>query len=133
MKKKRIMIVEDESVTGLSLKALLEDAGYTIAGNKAYSSGETALKSVKKLHPDLILMDIILKGKLDGISAMKQIQRELDVPFIYLTAYADKETMDRAQSTRPLGYIVKPFSRRDLLEHIELAFYKHEQEKQLKK
>ena len=86
MIKKRIMIVEDEAITGLSMRKTLEDADYEVAGGKVFASAEEALEATKELRPDLILMDIVLQGEIDGIMAAKKIQEKLHIPIIYVTA-----------------------------------------------
>ena len=114
-----ILIVEDERVVARDIEKRLKRLGYQVVGSVA--SGEEALRQVKQVLPDLVLMDIQLKGQLDGIQAAEQIHANLDIPVIYLTAYADDETLQRAKVTEPFGYIVKPFDERDLHAAIEIA------------
>ncbi|MGD9108626.1 MAG: ATP-binding protein [Gammaproteobacteria bacterium] len=126
MESKKIMVVEDEVAVGLSLVKKLQNAGYTVIGNEAIFSGEEAVKKAKELTPDLILMDIVLQDKMDGIEAASLIKKELDIPIVYLTAYADQELLERAKLTEPFAYIIKPFVDRELLNNIEIALYKHQ-------
>jgi CheY-like chemotaxis protein len=119
---KKILIVEDEGITVLHIKKALEDLGYEIAGMA--SSGEEAIIKATEIRPDLVLMDIVLKGNVDGIDAAEKIRAILNIPIIYLTAHADESTLQRAKVTEPFGYIVKPFRERDLQISIECALYK---------
>jgi len=123
---KKILIVEDESIVALELKDRLEKLGYQVIAT--VSTGEQAIKTTEEKNPDLILMDIHLKGNMDGITAAKHIK---NTPIIYLTAYADTETLNRARITTPYAYIVKPFEERELQSNIEIALYKHQTEQQL--
>ena len=93
------------------------------------SKGEEAIKMAESCHPDLILMDIVLKGKMDGIETAKIIHDNLDIPIIYLTAYSDENTLQRAKLTEPFGHILKPFEDRELRTNIEIALHKSELEK----
>ncbi len=126
----KILIVEDETIVAFNLKNRLEGLGYTVAD--VSTSGIAALKKVSETHPDLILMDIKLKGSIDGIEAANQIRKQFSIPVVYLTAYTDEETLNRAKVTEPYGYILKPFEARDLCTTIEMALYKHQIEQQLR-
>ena len=119
----KILIVEDEGIVILHIKKTLEKLGYCVAG--IASSGEDAIKKAMELRPDLVLMDIMLKGALDGIDAADKIRSLFDIPVIYLTAHADENTLQRAKVTGPFGYIVKPFRERDLNIAIEFALYRY--------
>ncbi len=121
-----ILIVEDEVIVAADLDHKLDRLGYTVCGRTAY--GEDAVALVRELGPDLVLMDIRLAGEMDGVEAAERIRRECDVPVIYLTAHADRATLDRAKRTEPFGYILKPFDERELESHIEMALYKHQAE-----
>jgi PAS domain S-box-containing protein len=121
---KRILIVEDQRVIAADIESTLKNLGYTIAGSVA--SGEEAVPTASEVRPDLILMDIRLRGQMDGIQAAEAIRAETDVPIVYLTAYADEETLLRARATSPFGYLVKPFNERELRAAIEIAISKHE-------
>lgn len=123
MKKKRILIVEDEQIVAVDIKIALHRLGYDVCGIAV--SGEEAIKAAKEKHPDLVLMDIVLEGKINGIEAAQTISLRFNIPIVYLTAYADKKTIDRAKKTEPFGYIIKPFEDRELESVIEIAIYKH--------
>lgn len=125
-----ILIVEDEGITAMDIKNRLESLGYNVPA--MVSSGEDAVKKTKEIMPDLILMDIMLKGNMDGIEAAENIRSSLDIPILYLTAYSDDNTLKRAKVTEPYAYILKPFSERELLVSIETALYKHKMEMKLK-
>lgn len=126
---KKIWIVEDESIIALTIESALKSLGFEVLGID--SSGEQCLVSLQNNSPDLILMDIRLAGKLDGIETADEIRNKYFIPIIFLTAYSNPELLDRAVKSNPYGYIVKPFHERDLLSNIELALYKHAYEKKL--
>ena len=123
MSKGRIMIVEDEGITALTLQRKLETLGYDVPVTTA--TGEEAVEQVKLAQPDLILMDIMLAGKMDGVETAGQIKAHYDIPVVYLTAYADEDTFQRAKVTDSFGYLLKPFQERILEITIEMALYKH--------
>ncbi|RME51392.1 MAG: response regulator [Caldilineae bacterium] len=125
-----ILIVEDASIVALDLKNRLTKLGYAVCDTVA--TGEEAVQVARETKPKLVLMDIKLKGKMDGVEAAAQIQEELDVPVIYLTAYADSTTLERAKITEPFGYLVKPFEEKELTATIEMALYKHRMERRLR-
>ncbi|MGE4394739.1 MAG: methanogen output domain 1-containing protein [Methanobacteriales archaeon] len=125
-----MLIVEDESIVALDIKHRAELLGYEVVG--IASSGEEALKLIKEKKPDLVLMDIVLKGEMDGIEAAEVIKRDYNIPVVYLTAHSDKETLDRAKQTEPFGYLIKPFEDRELHSAIEVAIYKHMIESKLR-
>lgn len=122
MPPKRVLIVEDEGVVALSLQSVLTKMGYTIVGIAI--TGDEAIKLTRDMHPDVILMDIRIKGDKDGIQTTEKINEFSDVPVIYLTAYADDETVKRAIKTRSQSYLVKPYNPRELYSNIEFAIYK---------
>jgi PAS domain S-box-containing protein len=128
--KPRILIVEDETIVAFNIQSRLEGLGYTVVA--IVTSGEAALEQVAMASPDLVLMDIKLRGKVDGITAAEQIRQQFQLPVVYLTAYTDEETLSRAKVTEPYGYILKPFEARDLNTTIEMALYKHQTEQQLR-
>ena len=130
MGRARILIVEDESIVALNIKNRLEGLGYAVVATS--SSGEAAIQIVAQSLPDLVLMDIKLKGTIDGIEAAAQIRAHFQIPVVYLTAFSDEETVERAKLTEPYGYILKPFEARDLCTTIEISLYKHQMEKQLR-
>lgn len=114
----------------MNFKRSLVSFGYDVVG--IASTGKDALKKVTELKPDLILMDIVLKGEMNGIEAASQIKDDFDIPVIYLTAHPEKSAVDRAKLTTPYGYLIKPVSRTDLKNTIDLALYKHQMESELK-
>lgn len=122
----RILIVEDEAIVSLDIKGRLKSLGYNVID--IVTSGERAVQRTAELKPDLVLMDIMLDGKIDGIDAAMAILKRSDTPIIYLTAYADEKTLERAKVTEPFGYIIKPFEDRELSLAIEMALYKHQAE-----
>ncbi|MBI5186517.1 MAG: response regulator [Nitrospinae bacterium] len=127
----KILIVEDESVTALGLSKSIERLGYSVSA--VADSGEGALQKVKEQVPDLALMDIMLKGKMDGIEMAEEMRARFDVPVVFLTAYDDEKMLERAKAAGPFGYIVKPFDERTLHSTIEMALHKHEMEKELRR
>lgn len=126
----RIFVVEDESIVALNLQNRLRNLGYDIAGTAP--SGEEAVRKCEETRPDLVLMDIMLKGEMDGIAAAEQIRNKLRIPVVYLTAYADNVTLDRARITEPFGYILKPFEIKEIRTTVEIALYKHKMEELLR-
>jgi 1,2-diacylglycerol 3-beta-glucosyltransferase len=120
--KPQIMVVEDENITAMDIAGKLEDLGYEITA--VVSSGSLATEKARKLHPDLILMDIMLKGDMDGIQVTKSIE-DLFIPVVYLTSYSDRKTLKRARETSPYGYIIKPYNEDELKTTIEMALHKH--------
>ena len=127
MTSERILIVEDEGILAIELKEKLERLGYNVP--TIASSGEEAIELASKHRPDLILMDIVLDGEMDGIEAANKIRSNFKVPIIYLTAYADDETVKRAKITEPFGYLVKPYNEKELQIALEMALYRHEMDK----
>lgn len=123
-RRRRILIVDDQRIIAADLEQTLARLGYSVVG--VASAGEEAVRKAGELGPELILMDIRLRGDMDGIEAAGIIRERLDVPVVYLTAYADEETILRAKVTTPFGYVVKPFNERELRAAIEIALYKHE-------
>jgi two-component system, response regulator PdtaR len=131
----KILVVEDERITAEDIKSGLENAGYQVPA--LVSSGKKAIELAGEIKPDLVLMDIKLKGKMDGIEAAEQIKLLYDIPVIYLTAYSDEYTVQRAKITEPSGYIIKestgllkkPFEESELHTAIEITLYRHKMEK----
>lgn len=121
MRPVKILIAEDKVVIAETIAAVLEKAGYTISAK--VTSGEEAIQEAETDTPDVILMDIELSGKLDGIQATEAILRSVNVPVIYLTDFGDEATFARAKATHPAAYLMKPFNEHDLLRAIEIAFY----------
>ncbi len=126
----RILIVEDEGIEALDLQHRLTCLGYPTPD--FCFSGEEGVKKALETSPDLVLMDIMLQGEIDGVTAAEQIRASADIPVIYLTAYADEDTLQRARITEPYGYIIKPFRERELHITIDMALYKHEMERRLR-
>lgn len=122
----KILVVEDEAIVAEDLASRLEKMGYIVVGIVA--SGEEAIALATITHPHLVLMDIMLQGEIDGIEASHQIRRELKTPVVYLTAYADDNTLQRAKVTSPSGYILKPFQEQELRATIEIALWRYQVE-----
>lgn len=130
MPKIRILVVEDESLVARDIQNMLRSLGYEVTG--VVASGEQALQKASADAPDLVLMDIVLKGEIDGITAAEKLWEEFGIPVIYLTAYADDTTFERAKMTKPFGYLLKPFEERELQTTIEMALYKSKMEVRLR-
>jgi PAS domain S-box-containing protein len=128
--KLNILIAEDEHLVANDIKGILENFGYHVS-SVAFKADEV-IKEVETNTPDLILIDIKLKGERDGIDAVEHIHNRFDIPFIYITALADKETLHRAKKTDPSGYIYKPIEEKELIANIEMALYKHSMLKKIK-
>ncbi|MBT6440383.1 MAG: response regulator [Flavobacteriales bacterium] len=131
MAAKNIVVVEDESIVSKDIQQSLKKLGYNVVG--AAATGEKAIELVDKFEPDLVLMDIMLKGQMSGIDAAGAIKKRHNIPVIYLTAYADENTLSKAKVTEPYGYIIKPFKEVDIHTSIEMALYKHEKNKEVEK
>ena len=125
----KIMVVDDETIITTQLEEVLTSMGYKVVGKA--SSAKASISMAKRLSPDLILMDIVMPGKLDGIDASQAIKAELDIPVIFLTAYADDKFIERAKNVEPYGYIVKPFQEKEIKATIEVALHKKDMERQL--
>lgn len=126
----RLLIVEDEGLVARDIENMAERAGYEVSG--VASTYEQALSLAATLRPDLALVDIILKGPVDGIETAQKLWNEMDIPSIYVTAYADELTLLRAKETTPFGYILKPFDERELRVNIEMALFKSQMELKLR-
>lgn len=131
MKQRQVLIVEDETIIARDIQRKLTMLGYDAP--IIASSGEEAVAKAEELNPDLILMDIVLKGDVDGIEAARLIRERFDIPVVYLTAYADEKTLERAKVTEPFGYMLKPFEEGELHSNIEMALYRHSAEKEYRK
>ncbi|HVP95392.1 MAG TPA: response regulator [Methanoregulaceae archaeon] len=123
----KILIVEDDSIIAVTIEGRLKEFGYKVVGRAA--TGADAIKKALDLEPDLVLMDIHLKGPVDGIETAETIYGIHNIPVVYLTAFSDEATLERAQKTSPFGYIVKPFTDSTLKTTIRLALIKHKAEK----
>lgn len=134
----QVLIVEDERITAEDIKEALESVGYEVP--YICASGEDAIEKAGNVHPDLVLMDIELAGEMDGIEAAEQIRERYGIPVIYLTAYSDSSTVQRAKITEPSGYILKepygflhkPFEESELNTAIEITLFRHKMEKRLR-
>lgn len=131
MKRRRVFFVEDEPLIASGIERKIVQLGYEVAGSA--SSGEAAIRAIASDPPDLILMDIKLDGKLDGIETAAEVRAHHDIPVVFLTAYADEATLSRATQQDPFAYIVKPFTDRELFGAIEVAMHRHELHCELKK
>ncbi len=131
MPKTNVLVVEDESIVSKDIQHSLKKLGYNVVG--AASTGEKAFELASSEKPDIILMDIMLKGDMNGIETAERVKAELQIPVIYLTAYADESTLAKAKVTEPYGYIIKPFKEVDLHTSIEMALYKYSKEKEVLK
>lgn len=127
----KILIVEDDSIIAFTIQNLLNQFGYETVGR--VSTGEDAIEKAIELRPDLVLMDIHLKGPIDGIQAAETVYGVHNIPVIYLTAFSDDKTLERAQKTSPFGYIVKPFTDDNLRTTIKLALLKDRSDKEKKR
>lgn len=120
-----ILILEDERIIAKDIELTLERLGYAVPAT--VSTGQAAIDAAKRFRPDLALVDVVVPGNMDGIGAASRLSGEMDIPVVYLTAYADSEILRRAKQTDPVGYIVKPFQERELLAAIEMGLHQHTQ------
>jgi CheY-like chemotaxis protein len=123
MANERILVVEDNNIVLQDIRTRLEKLGYSVVGTAR--SGIEAIEKAAVAKPDLALMDIKLRGEMDGVEAAAVIRRCNDIPIVYLTAYTDANTLDRAKLTEPFGYILKPFDESALHTNIQIALFKH--------
>jgi two-component system, cell cycle sensor histidine kinase and response regulator CckA len=126
----RILIVEDENIVALDIESALREFRYEVL--PVASSGEDALRLARELRPDLALMDIRLRGEMDGVEAARLLHAELDIPVIFLTAHTDEGTLQRAKLTEAFGYIVKPFEKQELRTAVDLAIHKHRMDRRIR-
>ncbi len=126
--KKRILIIEDEILIAEEISSTLILLGYSVEG--IIMNGDRALDAIMNLRPDLILLDIHIKGSLSGIDLAHIIRKKHALPFVFLTAYSDKDTLEKAKKTMPYGYILKPFNETTIKVNLEMAFFKHSAERQ---
>ena len=129
MGKPEILIIEDETIIAMDLRKTLINLGYSVSG--IISSGEEAITQVSKINPDLILMDIVLSGAINGIEAAKEIYAKYNIPIIYVTSHADSTTMEEANNSNHYGYLLKPIRGNDLNWTINSALKRHEFEKNI--
>lgn len=130
MANEKILVVEDEYNFAQYLNTILKSLGYNVSG--VARSGEEAIQKVTETEPDLVLMDIMLKGSIDGVKVAEQIRTNFDIPVVYLTAHTEDELFKRAKITEPFGYLLKPFEKKELRTTIEIALYRHKLGKRLK-
>ncbi len=121
--KANILIVEDDRNLAIYIRQTLEGFGFDAI--EIAVSGEEAVQKATEMHADIVLMDIVLEGRMDGIEAAEMIKEQLNIPIIYLTAYSDDKRVQRAKATKPVGYLLKPFQQRDLQQGIEIALQPH--------
>jgi CheY-like chemotaxis protein len=129
MQKSKILIVEDEYIIAENMQVLLEGWGYAVVGIEA--TGLKAIEKIKETMPDIVLMDIKIKGEMDGIETANTIRKLFSIPIIYLTSYSDTKILERAQLTEPYGYLIKPYNERELKATIKMALYKNSIDKKL--
>jgi signal transduction histidine kinase len=129
--KPKILVVEDEAIVAENLADRLVESGYDISG--IVDSGSDAIALAVATSPDLVLMDIVLKGEIDGITAAQTIYSQLAIPIVYMTAYSDEKTLQRSKSAQPLAYLIKPFRPQELKATIEIALHKHKSDLELAK
>jgi CheY-like chemotaxis protein/DNA-binding PadR family transcriptional regulator len=118
----KILVVDDEAIITMQLEERLSAMGYTVAGMAA--SGEEAVEKARRIRPDLVLMDIVMPGKMNGIEAAKIVASDLNIPVVFVTSYADDAIIEKAKSVRPYGYIVKPFNELEIKAAIEVALFR---------
>jgi signal transduction histidine kinase len=131
MEPAKILVVEDENIVARDIATSLKRLGYAVPA--VASSGEEAVERTVDTDPDLVLMDIVLRGKMDGVQTAQHIHDHFNIPVVYLTAYADEKTLQRAKMTEPFGYMLKPFEERELRSTIEMALCKSKTESKLRK
>ena len=125
----KILVVDDEAIIAMQLEERLNAMGYTVAGMAA--TGQDAIDKAQKSAPDLVLMDIVMPGKLNGIEAARSIG-EMDIPVVFVTSYADDAIIEKAKQVRPYGYIVKPFNEQEIKAAIEVALFRKAAERELR-
>ena len=125
----RVLVIEDEAVVAIDVCHRLRRLGYVVAGQA--DTGEEAVRLAGELAPDLVLMDIMLAGQMDGIDAAAAIRDRYGVPVVFLTAHSDRATLRRAGAAGPYGYLIKPFEERELQSALEIALYKSRMEQRL--
>ena len=124
MKSLNIHIIEDEPLIAETIKTILENENHNITGISL--RGKDAIFDIENLKPDLVLVDIMIKGDMDGIEIVTYLKKNLEIPFIFLTSLSDEKTLERVKATNPSGFIVKPFNENTLMANIELAYHKYE-------
>jgi DNA-binding NarL/FixJ family response regulator len=119
----QILLVEDDGLVAKDIQSILRRQGYSVSGVVAY--GEEAIKKAEETSPDLVLMDIGLRGEMDGMEAAEYIREQLEIPVVYITSYGDEKTLELAEKTNPLSIIVKPCGEKEIHKSIELALSKY--------
>lgn len=119
MDRKKVLIVEDEPITAMEMKSTLRKIGYEVVS--VVDRGSRAIKIVEDESPEIVLMDVNLKGEKDGIETAKQIRKITEIPIVYVTAYSNEDTLERASHTNPEGYLVKPVTDDDLASTLKMA------------
>ena len=127
----QVLVVEDEGIIAADIQDRLTALGYEVP--LTVSSGEEALEKIPTFLPDVVLMDIMLKGEIDGIDAAAQIRERHNIPVIFLTAHADQSTVNRAKLTEPFAYILKPFEERELHTALEMTLHRHQMDQERRK
>lgn len=127
----KILIVEDEAVIAMEIESRMTRMGYQVVGPA--STGERALALARESRPDIALMDINIQGPIDGIQTAATLQEQMGIPAVFLTAYSDDATLERATGAGPLGYLTKPFSDRDIRAAVEVAIHRRDKERELKR
>lgn len=127
----KVLVVEDEKIVSKDIQLSLKKLGYNVVGTA--DTGEGAIEEALAKKPDIVLMDIMLKGNMNGIEAALQIREKMNIPVVYLTAYTDENTLERAKKSEPHGYIIKPFKEVDIHTTVEMAIYKHAKEMEVLK
>lgn len=130
MVKAQVLVVEDDALIARNIQLELHGMGYAVPA--IATSGEEALQKAAEIQPDLVLMDISLRGEMDGVKTVERLREDLEVPVIYLTAFADDQTLQRAKKTEPYGYLIKPYEEKELHTTVQLALYKHKMDRLLK-
>ncbi|MHA1395948.1 MAG: response regulator, partial [Promethearchaeota archaeon] len=125
----KILIVEDDALVAEDIKLILQNSRHSVTS--IATSGQEALIKAKKDSPDLVLMDIVLEGKMDGIETAHKIHTHFDIPVVYITAYSGKDTLEAAKLTKPYGYLIKPINEKELLIAIEIALNKYREKKNI--
>ncbi|MEN9332185.1 MAG: hypothetical protein RLZZ94_1275, partial [Bacteroidota bacterium] len=130
MSKTRILVVEDESIVAKDIQRTLEKLGYDVPATA--SSAASAYEKLEEVEPDLVFLDVKLKGEQDGVHIAEHIKDRYDIPVIFLTSFVDQDTIDRAKVTEPYGYLVKPFNEGDLKTTVEMALFKFSKDRELR-
>lgn len=130
MSKTRILVVEDESIVAKDIQRTLEKLGYEVPATA--SSAASAFEKLEEVEPDLVFLDVKLKGEQDGVHIAEHIKDRYDIPVIFLTSFVDQDTIDRAKVTEPYGYLVKPFNEGDLKTTVEMALFKFSKDRELR-